>query len=117
MSRLGAAWRRHPVLSAGFALALAVTLFFAVRATVFAVYWADPAHRNQALEGWMTPRYVALSWHTPPEVIGTALKLQRDGAGRRITLHQIARDRGVPVEVLLQDLRAAIGAFRAAPHD
>ena len=115
--RIRAAWRAHPVLTAGFGLAVLVMLFFAVRAAVFAIYWMDPAHRNQRLEGWMTPRYVALSWHTPPEVIGAALELQRDGTGGRVTLDQIARDRGVPVEVLLGDLRAAIDAFRAPPHD
>ena len=39
--------RRHPVLSLAFALALGLTLFFAGRFVAQAVYWSDPAHRNQ----------------------------------------------------------------------
>ncbi len=117
MSRLGAVWRRHPVLSAGFTLALAVTLFFAVRAAFFAIYWMDPAHRDQALEGWMTPRYVALSWRAPPEVIQDALGLKRDGSGARITLNRLAKERGVRVEALIADLQAAIDAAPAGTND
>ena len=115
--RLRTAWRRHPLLTAGFGLALAVMLFFAVRSIGFLVYWSDPAHRDQALEGWMTPRYVALSWQAPPEVIRDALGLEQDGTGARITLNRLAKERGVPVETLVSDLRAAIQASRAGTDD
>lgn len=117
MKRLAAAWRRHPLLTTLFGLAVALTLFFAVRAIAFLIYWSDPAQRDQRIEGWMTPRYVALSWQAPPEVIRDALALGQDGVGARITLNRLARERGVPVASLITDLRAAIDASRTAPDD
>jgi hypothetical protein len=55
-------WRRHPVLTTGFVLAVVAMLAFAVRFGVQVVYWSTAAHQNQQLEGWMTPRYIARSW-------------------------------------------------------
>ncbi|MDU8913026.1 hypothetical protein [Aestuariicoccus sp. MJ-SS9] len=107
-------WRRHPLLTSAFVLSSAAVLFFAVRLVVFTVYWANPAHRDQALAGWMTPRYVAQSWHIAPQDMAEILQLSRDGQGRRITLAQIAEARGMPLPVLLDELDAAIAAHRAA---
>jgi hypothetical protein len=105
-------WQRHRWLLLGFLAALALTLFFAGRAAVFAVYWSQ--HRDEAIAGWMTPGYIAHSWQLPPEVMGEALGLAReDGEGRRLTLAEIADDRGVPVETLASEIEAAIVAFRA----
>jgi hypothetical protein len=80
-----------------------------VRLTVFWIYWADPDHHNQAIAGWMTPRYVANSWHVPPEAVGNALGLNVEKP-RRITLDQLARERGVPLSDLVDKLQAAIAA-------
>lgn len=35
----------------------------------------DPAHQDQDLAAWMTPRYVAQSYKLPPNVLGPALFL------------------------------------------
>ena len=67
---------------------------------MFTVYWSDPAHRNQNIAGWMTPRYVGHSWQVPPEVIATALGLTQDGSGRRITLADIAESQGSDMAAL-----------------
>ena len=116
MNRLIAIWRRHKVIASVFGLALALTVFFAFRAVIFAIYWSDPAHRDQPIEGWMTPRYVAHSWHLPREVM---IEVLGEGPmpGKRRTRAEIARDRGVPVEVLVGELSAAIDAFRIGSHD
>ena len=108
--------RTAPLLTAAFALALCATLWFGGRATLSALYWADPAHRDQQIEGWMTPGYVGRSWGVPPEVTAAALglTLPREGGRRPPPLEVIARDRGVPLAQLIAELETAIAAYRAA---
>jgi hypothetical protein len=106
-------WTRHRWLLLGFVLAVALTLFFAIRAVVFSLYWTDPAHRDEAIAGWMTPRYIAYSWEVPPEVIGEALGLQPDGNSRRMTIGEYARETGTSVEDVAARLTGAITAYRA----
>jgi hypothetical protein len=106
-------WNRHRWLLVAFLAAAALALFFGMRAILFGLYWSD--HRDEALAGWMTPRYVAMSWDVPPEIVGDALALPHDGTGRRITLSEIAQSRGVSVETVAADVAAAIAAHRAAP--
>jgi len=105
-------WQSHRWLLLGFLAALALTLFFAGRAAVFAVYWSQ--HRDEAIAGWMTPGYIAHSWQLPPEVMGAALGLSpEEGEGRRLTLAEIAADRGVSVETLAAEIEAVIATHRA----
>jgi hypothetical protein len=104
--------RNRWLLLLALAASVAVTLFFAVRLTVQAVYWSDPTHRDQAIEAWMTPRYVAQSWNIPRDLVGTTLGLGPSD-GRRMTLHDIARESGGSVEDLAAALRAAIQSYRA----
>jgi len=93
MTALRRLWRHHRTALVAFALAAGLTLFFAIRFTVFTIYWADPAHRDRAPEGWMTPGYVARSWDIPRDALQTALGLPPP-QGHPPTLRQIARDRG-----------------------
>jgi hypothetical protein len=112
MRALIAVWRRHRVLVSCFVLALLLTLFFLVRMVMFSIYWADPAHRDQSLSGWMTPRYVQMSWHVPPDVIQKAIGLPDRGGHQ--SLEQIAESQGVPLDELIAKLEAAIAASRGA---
>lgn len=114
---LGAALRRHPLLGGGFLLALGLTLFFAARMALFTLYWSDPAHREQPLEPWMTPRYIAHSWHLPPDELRALLGPLPPEAGRRPTLRDIAAARGIPVETLIDELGAALAARSGSPAD
>lgn len=107
-------WREAPLLTVGVLLAVALTLFFSVRLLMGAIFWADPAHRDVPPAPWMTPRFVAHSWHLPPEVVSEALAFKREGKDGRITLGQLAAERDVPVEKLIDDLKAAIAAHREA---
>ncbi len=110
--RLRAAFARAPWLMTGFTLALALTLFFGVRMIMGAIYWADPRHTDQAIEGWMTPRYVAMSWRVPPEVVIEALALERP-EGRVPRLEEIAAERGIDLATLTTMIEAAITTHRA----
>jgi len=106
-------WAAAPLATAILALALAATLVFGVRSAVF---WADRERvtREQPVAGWMTPGYVAHSWHVPRDVIAEALALDADRKPQRKTLSAIAEARGVPVEEIIAALEAAIAAHRAA---
>lgn len=92
-------------------LALAIAAVFAVRLTIFTIYWADPAHRNQQIEGWMTPGYVARSWDVPPEVLRAALPPLPDARpGSHPTLARIAAAEGIALPELIARLQATINA-------
>jgi len=106
-------WAAAPYATGLLALALVFAGFFAFRAVNGYLYWSDPAHHDQAIAGWMSPRYVANSSHVPPEVVGNALGLDREKP-RRLTLDQLAAERGVAIDVLSRNLEAAIVAWRAA---
>ncbi len=113
IGRLRAAFAQAPWLMTGFVLALALTLFFGTRMILGAIYWSDPRHSDQPIAGWMTPRYVALSWRVPPDVIIRALALERP-EGRLPRLEEIAMDRGTDLATLAAQIEAAILAHRAA---
>ncbi|WP_108482201.1 hypothetical protein [Oceaniglobus ichthyenteri] len=115
-TRLARIWRRRPVASLLFIVALVVTLGLTTRSVLFAVYWADPAHRDQVVAGWMTPRYIAYSWKIPPAVIQDALG-DTLLPGRRLTLDDLSAERGVPVGDLIARIEAAIARHRAEAPD
>lgn len=112
VSKLKRIWKAAPLATALLLAALAVTVFFAVRLTLGWIYWADPAHRDQQIADWMTPRYVALSWQVPPEVVAEALGLSPH-QGRPQSLEAIAQARGERPEALIQAIEAAIARYRA----
>lgn len=104
------------LLRMGFALALTVTLFFAVRTVISAVYWSDPANRDQPMQGWMPLGYVARSWDVPREVLLDTLDRAAEGLPRR-NLELIAQDEGIPLPELVARLTLAIARFREHPHE
>jgi hypothetical protein len=114
MTAISRLWRTNRLLLVATAAALAVTVFFAARLALFLVFWSDPAHRDEAIAGWMTPRYIAYSWGVPPEVVGEALGLQpQERRGRPPTLDGLAAERGVAPSELEAQVEAAIARYRA----
>ena len=98
-------WHEQRLVLIAFALAVGLTAFFGGRMVVRALYWSNPAHHRQMPEPWMTPGYLARSWHLPNGALDAVLG-PRDG-GRR-SLEEIARDRGIPVAQLLDDVAAVL---------
>ena len=104
-------WRRNPIGLMAFGLAAVVTLVFLTRFVLFTIYWSDPAHRDQRIEGWMTPGYIARSYDVPKAVVTDALGLG-DTSERRQSLEMISDDQGRPLPELEQAIQAAIDAQR-----
>ena len=109
--------KQHKALSLAFALAIIATLVFGARLTASMIYWSDPEHIDQPLAGWMTPRYLSKSWGVPPDVVATALTLERSGGEGRKTLAQIARQKDQDLDTLILDVTSAIEAFRNTPDE
>lgn len=112
IARIGRIWRAHKILSLAFFVAILLTLLFGVRTVVFTVYWMDPAHRDQTLEGWMTPRYVAQSYELPPEATALAIGVPYPPENRGQTLAEIAKNQGVTLAELQARIEAAAKTHR-----
>lgn len=106
-------WQSHRKAVLAFLVAVLVMLFFATRMISATVYWMDPARQDQALAGWMTPRYVAQSYQLPPDVVGPALFLAQGTLPRGRSLDSIASDNGVTLAALQARIDAAATAWRA----
>jgi hypothetical protein len=106
-------WQTHRVALIAFIVALCALGFFGVRTISSTLYWMDPDHQDQALAGWMTPRYVMRSYQLPPDVIGPALFLIKDAAPRRISLDTIAAENGLTMDGLQIRIDAAAAQMRA----
>lgn len=117
ISRIQMLWAHHRIAFLAFVILLAAAGFFAFNAIAAAIYWNDPRHQDQALEGWMTPRYVAQSYDIPPKVLGAALYFDPTAAPRRRRLEDIAAANGVTLETLQQRVTDATAAFRERRDD
>jgi hypothetical protein len=107
-------WRKRPMLVSAFLLAVALTLFFGVRLVRHTLYWADPAHHNEAIQPWMTVGYIAKSWHLDgPEIDALAHLPGPKDYGHPPPLSEIAKDRGVPVAKVIKEVEAAISVLKA----
>ena len=104
--------RRHPWLTLAFAAALGLTLFFATRFVLHALYWADADHRNQPVAAWMTAGYIGRSWGLDPREIDAEAGLPAPD-GHPLTLSEIAEERGVPVAEVIAAVEAAIPRLKA----
>ncbi len=109
-------WRKHPLGVIAFALALALTVFFAARLVVRTIYWANPAHHEQQIQGWMTIGYIARSWHVDPRALDALAGLPPpEVKGHPQPLSEIAQDRGLPVAAIIAKVTAAVTQLQAKP--
>ncbi|WP_386681522.1 hypothetical protein [Loktanella sp. R86503] len=106
-------WQHNRAALIAFTIAVVAVLYFGFQTLSQAIYWNDPAHRDQALAGWMTPRYVAQSYDIPPKVFLPALFLDPAQKPRRISLDTIAAENGVTLDDLQQRIDAAVAQWRS----
>ncbi|WP_371155901.1 hypothetical protein [Jannaschia sp. 2305UL9-9] len=93
-------------------LSLVVTVWFSARFILDVIYFNDPAHRDVALQGWMTPRYITLSYDLPRGVVLQVLGMD-EGSDKGRHLADIAAEKGVSLEELTRRVRQAADAHRA----
>lgn len=101
-------WKEQPLALSAFLLAMGFLLFFGARFALQFVYFHDPAHRNQALEPWMSPKYVGMSYQLPPDIIRDVMQLERFD-GKRVTLKQLTEALDISLQELETRIRAAQG--------
>jgi hypothetical protein len=110
------AFRRHPKLVSAFALALALTLFFALRFLTDFIYWSQ--HHEEPIRPWMTIGYVGKSWDLNPRIIDETAGLPLPVDGRPFTIQEIADERGVPPADIIKKVEEAIAKLKAEKkHD
>jgi len=108
---------KHPYLSLIFGVGFGALIYLTVDVVAETIYFNDPAHRRQALEPWMTPRYVAMSWELPRPVIEEIFQLGPREDGPPPRLSDISERLDVGLEDLQAQIQAASDAERARSRD
>jgi hypothetical protein len=106
------AFRRHPRLTVAFLAASALALAFLVMAATGLAGWRD--RPIEGLRPWMTVGYIARAHGLDPREIDTVAGLPQPVDGRPFTLAEIAADRGLPVEEVIEQVHQAIRQLRGA---
>lgn len=109
--------RQHWFLTLGFIVSLAFAVWYAYAFLADAIYFNDPRHKDQALKGWMTPRYVVMSYDLPKETVRDALGLIPNDRDRPIRLSVIAERQKLSLDELTDKVRAAAKAYRESQND
>lgn len=113
IDRIKYLWARHRLVVIAFLSVLVIIGYFAIKTFSAMIYWQDPAHKNQDIEPWMTPRYVSLSYRLPPEILGTVLFLEKGAPPRRISIGKIAAENNLTIEELQARIDEAAAAWWA----
>jgi len=97
---------RHPVLTVTFLVLLAIALGFGTHA-VWVLSTRVLGSQAPQVEGWMTPRHVIAVFNLPGDALAPVLGLT-DGDTPFSSLNDLAAQRGLAPEVLLEQVRQAI---------
>lgn len=100
-------WRKNPILTLAFVLALTACFVFMGRAMNMALILANRADKPVA--GWMTPRYIARSYGLERDDLGAILSIT-DGDDARQPLYSLAQEQDVPVDDLITAIQALVDA-------
>lgn len=104
-------FRRHLWPTVILAAGLVALVWFGGRFVSEVLYFSDPAHREQPLAGWMSPRYVARSWDLPPDVVADVMQLAP--GHRHTTLDQVAARQNITIKELQRRVEAAKAELEA----
>lgn len=112
-ARLRHLWATRRLPFVVFFGSLAVALWFAGNFVAEVIYWNDPRHRNQALEPWMTPRYVQHSYALKPQVVAEILQIDHPFP-HRMRMSDIIALNGMSYEALTEVLTEQAAIAKAA---
>ena len=94
-------------------VACAVAIWIGANVVLDFIYFNDPRHQDEILKGWMTPRYIVMSYDLPRGVVMDMLDIgSEDKHGMR--LRDVAQNMGVTLEELTQIVRDGAAKYRAA---
>lgn len=99
--------RKYWLLVCALSLSIIFASWFGVTILASAIYFNDPRHKDIDLKGWMTPRYIMLSYDLPRNVIIEVLRLDDSFIGKRPKLKDIATKQNITLEELTNKVRAA----------
>lgn len=111
MTRFRKFARENWILLGLFMLATVVALWFALQFVLQFLYFHDPRNKDVDLKGWMTPRYVVMTYDLPRSLVIETLGLT-DPPQRGRRLRQIAQDLGLSMEELTVRVREAAATYR-----
>lgn len=114
MTTLKHLWGEHRLALIAFIAALGALAYFSFTTLAAFIYWNDPAHQEQALADWMTPRYVGQSYNLPREVIEDVFFIERGNEPPRMRIGTIAAANDMTLDDLQTRLDAAKAVFEAA---
>ena len=93
-------------------VALAAIGWFGSRFLLDFLYFNDPRNVDVTLRGWMTPRYIVLTYDLPRPFVREVLELPTEGSGGQ-RLKFIADNLGLTMEELTEHVRDAAAQYRA----
>ncbi|PRY77300.1 hypothetical protein CLV80_106144 [Yoonia maritima] len=96
-------------------VAVVATIIFGIRAASSSRAWYNAP--PEQIEGWMSPRYIAMSQHVPPRVIEDTIAPGEDLMHQKTTLYDLADAHDTDVETLIIALEASIADFKERKRD
>jgi hypothetical protein len=105
-------WDQHRFAVSAFVIAIVCLGYFAFQTASSAIYWMDPAHQDQDLAAWMTPRYVAQSYKLPQMCLALRCFWSKAKTPRRVSLGTIAAENGLTLDDLQLRIDAAATQWR-----
>jgi hypothetical protein len=103
--------RKHWIIVSILVLAACAMLWMVISVALNFLYFNDPRNQDIALKGWMTPRYVVMSYDLPKPFVAEMLGLTSDDQ-RGMPMRDVAKQMGVTLEELTEIVRTSATAFR-----
>ncbi len=104
--------RKHWLPISGFIASTGLALYFGFTFMADAIYFNDPRHQDSDLKGWMTPRYIMLSYDIPMPLVLDALGLDESVIGQGLRLENIAAEQGYSLTELTEKIRSVTEEYR-----
>lgn len=104
--------RKHWLLISGFVVSTGLALYFGFTFMADAIYFNDPRHQDSDLKGWMTPRYIMLSYDIPMPLVLDALGLDESVIGQGLRLENIAAEQEFSLAELTEKIRSVTEEYR-----
>ena len=106
----------HRLAVAGFIISLIATVTLTITHLADAIYFEDPRYQNVELQAWMTPRYVALSYSLPRQVVMDLLEIE-PGTKHPRRMDHLAQTLGLTLPELTARVRKVAQTDRESGND